>query len=96
MSGDNLPDSPIGPIGPMYITDFLDYLKIRNATSFNVVLATIEATRIFGPAVTKAETLSDSVFQVRVHIGYGLIAVIEMERDRTGALHPVLGEVAKL
>jgi uncharacterized protein YodC (DUF2158 family) len=93
MSGDNLPDSRIGPIGPMYITDFLVYLKARNQTSFGVVLAAIETVRSYGPAMIQAERIADGEYKFRVHIGYGLNAVVEMERDKTGKLQPVFGEI---
>jgi hypothetical protein len=95
MSGDELPDSRIGPIGPMYVYDLLDYLEQRNATSHGAALALIEAVRRYGPAVAGAVKISEGVFEARVHIGYGFDVVIELERDRLGFLQPVLGEVIK-
>jgi hypothetical protein len=95
MAGDDLPNSRIGPIGPMYIYDFLDYLENRNATSHAVAVALIEATRRYGPALAGAVKIAEGVYEARVHIGYGLEAVVEFERDRTENLQPVLGEVVK-
>jgi hypothetical protein len=96
MSGDDLPEFRIGPIGPMYVYDLLDYLSQRNATSLGSALALIEATRRYGPAIAGAVQIAEGVFEARVHIGYGLNAVIEFERDRAGTLQPVVGEVVKL
>lgn len=95
MSGSETPDSRIGPIGPTYFYDLLDYLEKRNATSRDAVLAHIELTRVYGPAVAGAIKVAEGIYEIRVHIGYGLVAVIELERDRNGKLQPVLGEVVK-
>jgi hypothetical protein len=77
----------------MYVNDLLDYLKRHNATSRNAVLAQIEAARRYGSAVAGAVRITEEVYEIRVHIGYGLYAVIELERDRAGTLQPVLGEI---
>jgi hypothetical protein len=95
MAAGDTPDSRIGPTGPMYHYDLLDYLEQRNATSHAAVLAHIETARRYGASVAGAVKIADGVFEARVHIGYGLDAVIEFERDRTGTLQPVLGEVVK-
>jgi hypothetical protein len=95
MAGSDSPNAPIGPIGPMYIYDLLDFLEQRNATAHGVALALTEAVRRYGPGVAGAVQIAEGVFEARVHIGYGFEAVIEFERDRAGALQPVLGEVVK-
>ena len=95
MSGDDIPNSRIGPIGPMYIVDFLDYLKARNLTSWREALTIIQVTRRYGPGVAKAEMIGEESCRVRTHIGYGLDAVIEMDKDREGKWEPVLGEIVK-
>lgn len=95
MSGNETPDSKVGPIGPMYFYDLLDYLETRNATSHDAVLAHIELTRVYGLAVAGAVEIAKGIYEIRVHIGYGLVAVLELERDRNGRLQPVLGEVVK-
>ncbi len=95
MSGDELPDSRIGPIGPMYIVDLLAYLKTRNHASWLEVSTLIELVRLSGPVLAKAEMLDENSCTVRVHVGYGLFAVIEMDRDRTGRWEPILGQIVK-
>lgn len=95
MSGNDTPDSQIGPIGPMYVTDLLKYLKARNQTSWQEALAIIRVVWRYGPNVAKAEMRGDSSCVVRTHIGYGLEAIIEMDRDRDGEWKPVLGQIVK-
>ena len=65
MSGDETPDSRIEPIGPMYVTDLLDHLKERNATSFAVALAQIETARRYGPEVAGAVKIEEGLYEVR-------------------------------
>lgn len=95
MSGDETPDFKIGPTGPMYIVDLLNFLKARNQTSWQEALAIIRMTWRYGPNVVKAEMLDKDICLVRTHIGYGLDAVIEMERDREGEWQPVIGQIVK-
>lgn len=95
MSDRESADDDLGPIGPMYITDFLDYLNKRNPNSRGAVLGMIQAARTYGVSVSKAEKIHDNVYLVRTHIGSGLEAIVEMERDRGGRLQPVFGEIVK-
>ena len=95
MSGDDTPDSRIGPVGPMYIVDLLEYLKARNYASWLEAMTIIKTIQRYGQDLAKAERLDDNVCEVRTHIGYGLEAVIEMERDRNGKWQPVFGKIVK-
>lgn len=95
MSGDETPDSRFGPIGPMYIIDLLEYLKARNHASWQEVLTIIWVVQRYGLEVAKARKLSDDNCEVRTHIGYGLEAVIELDRNREGKWQPVFGQIVK-
>ncbi len=95
MSGKETPDSRLGPIGPMYVVDFLDHIRVRNESSCLEALSIIRVIGRYGTAVAKAEMLDENCCVVRTHIGYGLEAVIEMERDRSGKWQPVIGEIVK-
>ena len=79
----------------MYIVDLLEYLKVRNQTSWMEALSIIETIKLFGPKVAKAEMLGETVCVGRTHIGYGLEVVIEMDRDRAGEWTPVFGQIEK-
>jgi hypothetical protein len=85
----------VSTTGKKRVYDLLDYLEKRNATSHNAALVHLEVARRYGPAVAGAVRITEGLYESRVHIGYGLNAVFELEEDRAGIVQPVLGKIVK-
>jgi hypothetical protein len=79
----------------MYYVDLLDYLKVRNHASWVEAVGIIRTTWRYGPQFVKAEMMDDQRCIVRTHIGYGLEAEFEMDRDRDGKWQPVFGQIVQ-
>lgn len=90
MMGDHEPE-PDQP-GSMYFYDFIEHIRENYPyASWLVLTEEIQFTRRAGPELARAKKLADGVYQIRVHVGGGKFAVVELERGRTGQLEPVLG-----
>lgn len=93
MSKGIVPNSPMAPIGPMYIVDFLQHVGNINLLSRDVIVAAIRAAQLYGPAIVSGQKIADGVFYFDLHAGFGSYARIEIERDRDGLFQPVFGEI---
>jgi hypothetical protein len=76
----------------MYFYDFIEHIrKSYPYASWLELNEEIQFVRRAGPDLGKAKEVGEGVYQIRVRIGGGKVAIVELERDRTGKLEPVLG-----
>lgn len=78
--------------GLTYFKDFFAVLEEQYPhASYALVLEEIDFARTVGPIVSGLALIRGGTYELTVPVGFGHIAVIELEFDRSGTLEPVMG-----